>query len=283
MWTPDGRHLIIWNVENPALRESPGWYIISVHEKPAYSYEDYLGRIEKIMVLPDGSMAGALSGWCGENACENGLFLYDTNNHTFSMFSLDDLSQQAGLGVLNVEVMQRGAPAASAADAIQQALAPGPAHIECGHASASPDSLFMGSGDSDPQEASGLPFMFSLTPATNRILISRSIACSNPIPADWTNTCWPAGRPGDFELKVWDGSSNGNSQLILTGIPGVFTDWSPDGQFIAFQSCLTATPFRKIGATIEKPPWIFVMANTGDPDSVLPISEGYFPSWKPGR
>jgi hypothetical protein len=282
MWTPDGTHLIVWNVWSALRAEGPGWYMINFHDR-TFTFEYNLGRIEKMMVLPDGSLAGAMSEYCGEAKCERGLFLYDTATHKKAILSLDDLSQQAGLGALNVEVMQRGTPADSTAEALQQALVSDSAHIECGHASGSPDSLLMGSALSDTQGASDIPFMFSLSPVTRRVLINRNIACSNPFPASWTTSCWPAGKPENFNLKLWDGLVQDDSKLINLDIPGVFTDWSNDGQFIAFQSCLTATPFRKIGATFEKPPWIFVMANTGDPDSVLPISEGYFPSWKPGR
>jgi Tol biopolymer transport system component len=75
-------------------------------------------------------------------------------------------------------------------------------------------------------------------------------------------------------MQRWDPATETVSDLLA----GISPDWSPDGQWIAFASCLAKDEAGSWKTSADTPASIYLLDVN---NNLTAISTGYTPTWRP--
>jgi hypothetical protein len=279
IWSPDQRTIVVWNPVNPYDEGAIGWLIVPLDgsgqdlriEDPvdwgaSLAPNNEPGGITgQPVFLADGSLVGALTHrvLCGSGGCHYQLFQFDINQRSFSAYPnnpqdgwsegpwLELSKDRQTLG--NLGVFFAGCESyVSFVDFFELA------------------SQARQTFNLDQESVSSI----ALAPDKLRAVIARSEGCAEESQIEWAQACGLSQGLDVYAMQYWDLVANQRYDLL----PGVTPNWSADGGWIAFRSCLTESD-GEWTPNGSAPPAIYIIDQTGG-GTVL-ISEGSSPQWKP--
>ena len=119
----------------------------------------------------------------------------------------------------------------------------------------------------------------ALSPDASKSVITRAAGCSSENQATWATVCGLSQGFDIYTMQAWDLSTNQRIDLM----PGIWPGWSPDGEWISFNSCLEAQSGGGWTSSANASPAIYLMgigeltANS----SLTLIDSGSNPTWRP--
>ena len=279
-WSPDQKAIVLWNPVNPWDEGAIGWLYIALDgsgllhriEDPVdwgmnlAPNNDPGGITGQPLFLPDGSLIGTLTHrWlCGDGSCHFQLFSFDPQGRSFIPYpnkpeegwseGMTILLSSDGRTLLNFGAFSEGCEAYFTFMDL----------YDLGDQSR---QLF----DLDQEAVSSS----ALSPDGARVLLARTAGCNRPDPTNWSQACGLSPSLDVYSMQMMDLASGQRSDTY----PGITPEWSPDGGFIAFRSCLGQTASGAWDITPNGPPGIYIMAPDGAGISL--VSDGSSPQWKP--
>lgn len=280
VWSPDQKCMVIWNAENPRDDTAIGWLVLSLEEPisvlsiadPLDLGGDLAGTNEpggvtgEPVFLPDSTLIGTLTHdfMCGSGGCHYQLYQFDVQARRFTPSAL---GTSADLGE-DLTLSADGRVLANLATF----------HVGCEYYTTYVEVFHLDTG-------SRLQFSFeqesfhgqALSPDGSEAVIVPGVGCTTENLEKWAIECGLSESFEIYGMELWN--FQGGQRMSLP--PGLFPVWSPEGDYIAFQSCLAQTPDGQWGPTSSGPPWIFIMEPTGDHSSIVPVLDGASPVWRP--
>jgi hypothetical protein len=114
----------------------------------------------------------------------------------------------------------------------------------------------------------------ALSPDAKLGVFARTAGCLNQVSVAWNQTCGLFPGFEVYTMQYWD-LAGGKFRDLPTGIN---PDWSADGQFIAFNSCLVKNAAGAWEPSADSPASVYLLDLQ---DAVTFISTGSMPSWRP--
>jgi len=279
-WSPDQKTITLWNSYNPWDSDALGWLVLWIDGSGMlYRIADPMdwgaelsssnqrgGITGEALYLPDGVLVGTLthSQFCGSGGCTYQLYDFDLTPPNFDPYpnypplgwsggeSLDLSSNGKWLANFNV------------------------VHEGCETYTSTVDSYHLQTHERRwySLEQKALHDL-SLSPNGDQAVISRTTGCSSENVQTWPSDCGLNQAYDVLSMQIWDLQDNERRELL----PGLYPDWSPDGSWIVFQSCLMLDDFGNWQTTSSGSPSIFLIS----PDSgrIIRIAEGGSPAWRP--
>ncbi|MBN2547634.1 MAG: PD40 domain-containing protein [Anaerolineales bacterium] len=280
VWSPDQKAIVLWNPVNPWDEGAIGWLYVALDgsgllhriDDPVdwgmnlAPNNDPGGITGQPLFLPDGSLIGTLTHrWlCGDGSCHFQLFSFDPQGRSFIPYpnkpeegwseGMTILLSRDGQILLNFGAFSEGCEAYFT-------------FMDLYNLGSQTRQLY----DLDQEAVSGI----ALSPDGARILMARTAGCNQPDPANWSQACGLSPSLNIYSMQMMDLTSGQRSDTF----PGITPEWSPDGGYIAFRSCLSQSGSGNWDITSNGPPGIFIMAPDGLGISL--ISDGVSPQWKP--
>jgi hypothetical protein len=280
VWSPDQRSLVLWNALNPWDESSLGWIIV---------YRNSSGTILKIsdpvdwgfgaapnnepggftgqpVFLADGSLIGTLSHrWlCGSGSCLYQLYSFDLAAKIFSPYPNKP-----------EEGWSEGANLLLSADK-RLLLDFGVFNATCDSAVTFLDIYDLGSGN---RQLINLKLesldSIAFSPDSNQLLLSRTTPCSNPQSQSWDRACGLSQGLDLLPMQRLDLDNNEKTDLA----PGVQPAWSPDGNWVAFRSCLNQNESGGWDPSAAIASSIYIMSPDGS--GIHLVAQGSAPAWQP--
>ena len=284
VWSPDQRHIVLWNPVNPWDEGAIGWLIVALDgSSTTWRIQDPVdwglsmapnnepgGIVGRPLFLADGTLVGTLTHrWmCGSGGCHYQLFKFDLQAGGFSPYPNKP-----------EEGWSEGIALALSSD--HQKL------INYGTFFSSRETYTTFMDIFDPATQTRTLFSLdqeainglALSPDASKSVISRAAGCSIENQATWATVCGLSQGFDIYTMQAWDLSTNQRIDLM----PGIWPGWSPDGEWISFNSCLEAQSGGGWTSSANASPAIYLMgigeltANS----SLTLIDSGSNPTWRP--
>lgn len=278
--SPDQRWVVLWNPVNPWDEGAIGWLVLSLDGSEAmYRIEDPVdwgatlapnnepgGIAGQPVFLPDGRLLGSLTHRYlnSPEGPHYQLYEFDLANRSFIPFPA-----QTSTG------FSEGLHLALTPDGRQLANY-GAFLASCEAYYTAADLYDLQSGERqifrlEQEAAAGLSF----APDGQQAVLSRVAGCNPAEQTAWNATCGLASGPEVYPLQTWNLAADRRSDLP----PGLAPAWSPDGQWIAFQSCLAQSASGGWAPDGQSKTSIFVVSP--DNQNLTLIATGRQPQWRP--
>lgn len=275
IWSPDQNHLVVaapgkWLIifleqidTSVYLQDPPNWGVDLLPEIPGYS------QAGSPLFLRDSSLVGTFThdAYCGSAGCTYASYRFDYGSMSFSPFPLT--------GSTEVD-MGENFSASSDGNVVVNF---GSSHSGCESFSTYVSLTYLDSGTTqsfhiDQQSFYGI----GLSPDGAYGVIARGTGCETEGQENWAANCELSDGYEVFPMQLWKMET---SNPLMDLQPGTNPTWSPDGNTIAFRSCLKQTSPGLFEPTSTGPPWIFVMDATGNFAVPEPVHMGSDPAWRP--
>lgn len=280
LWSPDQTNIVLWNDVNPWDEDAIGWLIVSLEK----TFEPILikdpvdwglevtpdndpgGITGQPIFLPDGTLVGTMTHrWlCGSGGCHYQLQKFDMQNRVFSPYPN---KPEEGFSEGQRLVLDKT----------------GNLLINYGTFMSSCDNYFtfvdLFQIQTKTREIFNLTqeavSNLTLSPDNKFAVIARTASCSEPGQITWASSCGLSTGPDIFPMQIWEFANNTTSDLV----PGNHPVWSPNGSWLAFNSCLTQNEAGDWQANSQGSPEIFVRSFVDG--GIINIAPGTQPSWRP--
>lgn len=279
VWSPDQRRIVLWNPFNPWDEGAIGWLIVGLDTaNEMYRIQDPVdwgaslapdnepgGFTGQALFLPDGRLVGTLTHryLCSEGGCH--YQLYEFNFETRSLAPYPNKPQEG---------WSEGQRLVLSAD--------GRVLTNFGVFFFGCDSYITFVDSFDLANQSRTPFNLenqamtdlALSPDLKTGVFARSAGCPSQGEPAWSQLCGLYPGYEVYSMQFWDLASGGLRDLPA----GIKPAWSPDGQWISFNSCLAQNAAGAWEPSADTLPAIYLM----DRDNRLSaISPGNDPAWRP--
>ncbi len=279
VWSPDQRWIVLWNPFNPWDEAAIGWMIFALDGSgTTYRIQDPVdwgaslapnneagGITGEPAFLADGRLVGTLTHriLCSSGGCHYQLFQFDLEKRTFSAFP--NKPEEGWSEGIRLIVSKDG----------QKLTNYGVFFFSCDSYITFADTFNL--ADQSRQtfnlEQQALADL-SLAPNANQAILARTAGCATQDQNLWSQACGLSQGYDIFPMQLWDLGAN-----KFTDLPaGVMPTWSPDGQAVAFRSCLANNngSWQPSAAT---PASIYLWRPADG--SVTPVEAGSMPQWRP--
>lgn len=278
VWSPDQRYLVVWNPVNPWDEGAIGWQIIALDgANLTWRIEDPVdwgaslspnnepgGITGQPVFLPDGRLIGTLTHrWlCGSGGCHYQLYQFDFSTGGFSAFP-----NKPGEGWSEGPYLTLSGDGTILANY---------GFFVVGENSYVTFADLFNLGDQsrhtfslDQESLASL----ALSPSATQAVIAR-LSTGAPDQPAWSQNCGLLQGMEVLPMQVWDFSGSVRNDIFA----GLSPAWSPNGAWLAFQSCLRPASG---GWTPDSaaPLSVFVMELSSQ--ALTMISGGIQPQWRP--
>jgi hypothetical protein len=279
--SPDGRYAALWNPINPWDEEAVGWLVVDLtgsgetwHVLDPVDWGAQLapdnepgGVTGQALFLNDGSVIGTVTHrWLctGTAGCHYKLFTFDFTNR--SLIPFDNKPEEGfseGLGLV-------------LSDGGGLLLNHGTFHAGCEAYITFVDIFNLETSERriynlDQVAINGL----ALAPNNQQAVIARNAGCSTENQNQWAQTCGISQGFDIYNMQLWNLIDEQREDLIA----GIQPDWSSDGQYLTFQSCLSESPEGVWNPNGEQTPSIYVYDFSQG--KIVQVSQGQTPKWQP--
>ncbi|MFC1879757.1 hypothetical protein ACFLZW_07565 [Chloroflexota bacterium] len=279
--SPDGRYAALWNTFNPWDEEAIGWIVIDITGSgetwqvldpvdwgaQLAPDNDPGGVTGQALFLPDATLIGTFTHrWlcAGTTGCHYQLFSFDFANRALIPFDnkpAEGFSE--GMGIV-------------LSDDGRLLLNHGTFHAGCEAYLTFVDVFDLKTHtrriyNLEQVAVNGL----ALAPNNQQAIIARNAGCSTENQTQWAQSCGLSPGFDVYNMQLWNLVDE--QRVDLT--PGTQPDWSPDGNLLAFRSCLDTQQDGSWVPSGEQKPSIYTYSFTDQ--SITPISIGQLPQWKP--
>lgn len=280
VWSPDQKHIALWNPIQTGQEGVYGWIIVALDgSNQIVRVEDPVdfgaplapdnepgGMTGEPVFLPDGNLIGTLTHrWlCGSAGCTYKLFTFNYGRGGFDPV----LAQAPG-------TFSEGADLTLSRDGNWLADY-GVFHNGCEFYKSGVDVYNLGTQQRlefrlEQESVAGL----ALAPNGSRAILARTAGCNSENKQTWAVACKLSEGLDVYPLQIWDLEANQRTDVQ----PGLQPDWSGNGDWVAFQSCL-APAGQAWKPTPNGPPGIFVFG-VSSPAILSALGEGSLPQWQP--
>ena len=279
-WSPDKKHLVLWNTTTLRTEGSIGWIIVALDgSKEIVSIYDPVdwgldiapdsgpgGITGQALFLQDGRLIGTFThnSLCSQAGCHYQVYQFDFVTKKLGAFDnkpqegfseglqlvlSNDGKTLVNTGVFNsgcqdyltfLDFYQLDSQTRTVFDLRQEAV---------NHITLAPDSTFA--------------------------VIARSGICSNPELVNWASTCGLSPDIAIYPLQIWDFANQTRTDLF----PAVTPAWSLDGDWLVFNTCLAQNASGGWEVSAETSPGIFLRSFIDG--AVYKIGDGSQPAWQP--
>jgi WD40 repeat protein len=272
-WSADGQHVLVFFNE---------WWVINlldpsqdVHIADPLDLEldDFPRNIEgpasfagDALFLPDGSIVGTVTHvyFCGSGGCEYQLYQLDGDRLAPPPAALPAVMN----GARGLTMSADGRFLANY----------GAFHVGCAFYTTYINLTNLQTGERRAYQYEQRLFHdMRFSPDGEEAVVVQIEGCGSAETTKWSDSC---GLGEVFEvlpMQLWDWSDDTHQDLV----PGLEPSWSPDGQSIAFRSCLAQSPAGTWEPITKGPPWIYSLQFTEDGYAIIPIAVGAAPAWQP--
>lgn len=279
IWSPDQRWIVLWNNLNPWDEGAIGWLIVGLDTaNEMYRIEDPVdwgaslapnnepgGFTGQPVFLPDGKLVGTITHryLCSEGGCH--YQLYEFNFETKSLTPYPNKPQEGWSEGQRLVLSDDGRILTNY----------GVFFFGCDSYVTFADAFELASQNRQSYNLEGQAMAdLALSPDLKFGVFARTAGCLNETAPAWNLACGLFPSFEVYSMQHWDPASG-----ALRDLPaGVSPDWSPDGQWIAFNSCLAQSAAGAWEPSADTPASIYVMDLN---DKVTAISTGSMPAWRP--
>lgn len=278
-WSPDQRYIVLWNAHNPWDEGALGWIIVALDgSQKTWRIDDPVdwgaslspdndpgGITGQPVFLPDNRLVGTLTHrWlCGSGGCHYQLYQFDLDKGSFTLFpNKPEEGWSEGQGLV---LSQSG----------HLLMNYGNFNDSCQTVVSFVDLYDLGSTGRrafNLYEESILGI--ALNPNASQALIARQDAC-NVAQSNWATTCGLTNGLTLLPMQIWNLQTDQRADFL----PGVNPAWSPDGNWVAFRSCLAAQAGNSYLPAGENLPSVYLWDLSGG--GILLVAPGSAPAWKP--
>ncbi len=281
VWSPDQKMIALWNPSNPWDEDALGWLIVSLETKQvSFRIQDPVdwgaslapnnepgGITGEALFLADGSLVGTLTHrlLCGQGGCHYQLFTFDLVKGGFQPYPNKP-----------EEGWSEGQHLLLSHDA-KNLLNYGVFLIDCKSFVTFVDLFDLANQtrrtwNLDGQAVSTL----ALNPATGQSILARTSACPAAAPETpvWAQNCGLTQGFDVYPMQWWQADD-----VFIDLPPGLAPVWSPDGQTLAFRSCLSQGADGKWNPDQAVPAALYIWDAAGG--TITPVAAGVQPQWRP--
>ncbi|MBN1146072.1 MAG: PD40 domain-containing protein [Anaerolineales bacterium] len=279
-WSPDQRQIILWNRANPWDEGAIGWLLVALDgSNETWAIEDPVdwgaslspdnepgGITGQPVFLPDGRLVGTVTHrWlCGSGGCQYHLYQFDSAMRSLAPF--DNQPQEGWSGGAWLTLSNHG----------RLLINYGTFHAGCESYTTYVDSFNLQSKSRkaytlEQETISAL----ALSPDQSRALIARTAGCNTQNQFEWDDACGLSQGFDIYALQLWNLADDQRQDLL----PGSEPAWSPDGDWIAFRSCLAQNADGGWEPDTSTNASIYVLNLVSG--EMMQISEGAMPAWQP--
>jgi hypothetical protein len=279
-WSPNQGEITLWNTVNPWDEQAIGWIIVSLDgieeivkiQDPVdwgatLTPENEPGGVTgEALYLADGTLVGTITHHllCGESGCHYELYYFDPADrrlHPYPNKPEEGFSEGSGL-VLSADK--------------RQLINFGTFHTGCEAFITFLDAFDLAEGTRHiydfPQAAINA---FALSPDASHAVMAHNAGCSTQNQNEWAQACGLFQEFDVYPMLSLDLGQDTRSNLL----PGLQPAWSPDGNWLAFRSCLAQGAGGTWEPTTDGPPGIYVL--NWSSGALVSINEGETPQWRP--
>lgn len=278
VWSPNERWIVLWNSINPWDEDAIGWLIVALDlSAETYRIQDPVdwgaalapnnengGFTGQPLFLPDNRLIGTLTHriLCSFGGCHYHLFEFDLKQPAFKPYPNNP--QDGWSEGMNLALSRDG----------QILTNYGVFLLDCDVYTTFLDNFELQTQKRQTYNFNNQAIMsVAFSPDHQEAVFARTSACNSPEQATWSQSCGLSPGFEVFAMQRWSLKDNRVQDLI----PGLFPDLSPDGKWLAFQSCLTEHD-GQWEATTSPPPAIYLLNEAGE---VRFVSPGNSPAWRP--
>jgi len=279
--SPDQRWVVLWNPSMPQESEEIGWIVVALDTSNImYRIQDPVdwgatfgesitpgGFTGQPAFLADGRLLGTLShsALCANSNCNYSLFEFDLIDHQFNSIepkSGSEFSFGSGLTLVG-----GGLTVANVVQTIQS--------CEVFASSVNLVNFQPESIKTFPMD--GLLIQdISFNPDLNLAVFSNFLACKNDSePVLWQDACGLASEYQVLPIQLWDINSSTRQDLF----PGLKPEFSPDGLWVTFLSCLQQDDSGAWQPGESSPPNFYLYNIEGE--TLQQIADGIYYEWRP--
>jgi WD40 repeat protein len=279
IWSPDQRWIVLWNQFNPWDEGAIGWLIVGLDTaNEMYRIGDPVdwgaslapnnepgGFTGQPVFLPDGKLVGTLTHryLCSEGGCH--YQLYEFNFETKSLTPYPNKPQEGWSEGQRLVLSDDGRVLTNY----------GVFFFGCDSYVTFLDAFELASQSRQSYNLEGQAMAdLAFSPDLKSGVFARTAGCLSETSAAWNQTCGLFPGFEVFSMQRWDPASGALSDLP----PGISPDWSPDGQWIAFNSCLAKNAAGAWEPSGNTPASVYMLDTTGN---LTAISAGSMPAWRP--
>lgn len=280
IWSPDQKSIVLWNQSNPWDEGAIGWIVLLLDgdaepiliEDPVdwgaeISADNEPGGITGQPVFSNnGELLGTITHrWlCGSGGCHYKLFQFDIVNRNFTVYP--NKPEEGFSEGQNLILSQDG----------ETLVNFGTFMTDCDNYFTFVDFYHLETQNREifnlVQEAI---VSMTISPDNNFAVIARSAGCSDQNQETWASTCGLSSGPEVFPMQVWELASNQRSDLL----PGISPTWSPNGYWLAFNSCLAQNADGNWDINPQGSPEIMIRSFVDG--AIIKIGPGSQPAWRP--
>jgi hypothetical protein len=279
VWSPDQRWIVLWNSVNPWDEGAIGWLIVGLDTaNEMYRIQDPVdwgaslapnnepgGFTGQPVFLPDGKLVGTLTHryLCSEGGCH--YQLYEFNFETKSLVPYPNKPQEGWSEGQRLVLSDDGRVLTNF----------GTFFFGCDSFVTFVDAFELANQSRKSYNLEGQAMAdLALSPDMKSGVFARTAGCLSQGAIAWNQACGLYPGFEVYTMQLWDLVSNAMRDLPA----GINPDWSPDGQWIVFSSCLAQGSNGSWDPSADTPASVYVMDLKG---SLTPISTGNTPSWRP--
>jgi len=281
VWSPQQNWIVLWNSTNPWDENAIGWLIVALDTTNAmWRIQDPVdwgaslapdnepgGITGEPLFLPDGRLIGTLTHryLCASGGCRYQLFEFDLTSLTPSFKEFPNRPEEGWSEGASLLISPDGGTLTN----------DGAFLFACDSFHTYIDRFDLAAGERktyslDLQAVAALDF----SPDQRIAVLARTAGCGKPEETTWNQACGLSDGYEVQSMQLWQPQASKQTDLPA----GLTPVWSPDSEWIAFNSCLQENAAKEWVADPAAGASIYLTNVDGE---VKLVSEGSDPAWRP--
>jgi WD40 repeat protein len=281
VWSPQQNWVVLWNPDNPWDENAIGWLVVALDTTNAmWRIQDPVdwgatlapnnepgGVTGQPLFLPDGRLIGTLTHryLCASGGCRYQLFEFDLHSLSPSFTAFPNHPEEGWSEGMNLLLSPDGVTLTNYG-AFLFACDSYHTYIDRYDLAAGKRATFA----LDQQAVVGLDF----SPDQSLAVLARTAGCNEPEQPAWNQSCGLSQGFETLAMQLWQVKADKPTDLPA----GLAPAWSPDGDWIVFNSCLKENSSDDWETDPSGSASIYLTRPDG---TVMLVSEGSDPAWRP--